>query len=188
MLNIVFYFKLILVIIFLFLFLSPTTSLILNVKTLWKLLKLISQLNQVCFFSVFFCFVFLFCFLVLFFLQFSEWNDIQFTNSAGQKSLVRNWTNIFADKFNDIIPMRVLKFKNYLLKKPDSRKVNSPFLRLRASCKFENCCSYIYYIDEALDAVHDGVMVKFTQKEFCFLSITMERVHLVVIEPVINVV
>ena len=96
-----------------------------------------------------------------FFLQFSEWNDIQFTNSAGQTSLVRNWTNIFADKFNDIIPLCVLKFKNYWLKKPDSRKVSSPFLRARASCKFENCCSYIFYIDEALDAVHDGVMVKF---------------------------
>ena len=78
-----------------------------------------------------------------FFLQFSEWNDIQFTNSAGQASLVRNWTNIFADKFNDIIPMCVLKFKNYWLKKPDSRKVNSPFLRARASCKFENCICFL---------------------------------------------
>ena len=77
--------------------------------------------------------------------------------------------------------MCVLKFKKYWLKKPDSRKVNSPFLRARASCKFANCCSYIFYIDEALDAVHDGFMVKFTQKELCLLSITMERVHLVVI-------
>ena len=96
-----------------------------------------------------------------FFLKFSEWNDIQFTNSAGQTLLVRNCTNIFADKFNDIIPMCILKFKNYWLKNPDRRKVNSPFFRARAFCKFENCCSYIFYIDEALDAVHDGVMVKF---------------------------
>ena len=33
--------------------------------------------------------------------------------------------------------MCVLKFKNYWLKKLDSRKVNSPFRRARASCKFE---------------------------------------------------
>ena len=123
-----------------------------------------------------------------FLLQFSERNDIQFTSSASKTSLVRNWTNIFAEKFNDTIPMCILKFKNYWLKNPDGRKVNSPFLRARGSCKFENCRSYIFYIDETLDAVHDGAMVKFTRKELCLLNITTERVQLVVIYLVITVV
>ena len=47
--------------------------------------------------------------------------------------------------------MCVLKFVNYWLKKPDSRKVNSPSFRARAYCKFENCRSYIFYIDDALN-------------------------------------
>ena len=77
--------------------------------------------------------------------------------------------------------MCILKFENYWLKKPDSHKVNSPFLRASASCKYENYSSYTFYVDETLDAVHDGVMVKSTQKELCLLSVTTERVHLVVI-------
>ena len=47
--------------------------------------------------------------------------NICISNSTGLTSLVRNWTNVFAEKFKDLAPMCVLKFANYWLKKPNSR-------------------------------------------------------------------
>ena len=73
------------------------------------------------------------------YLELSEWDNISINNSTGITSLVSNWTNVFAEKFKDLDPMCVLKFVNYWLKKPDCRKVNSPFFRDREYCKFENC-------------------------------------------------
>ena len=57
--------------------------------------------------------------------------------------------------------MCVLKFKNYWFKKFDSRKVNSPFFRARAECKFENCRFYTFYIDNEFNSFRNGIVVKF---------------------------
>ena len=77
--------------------------------------------------------------------------------------------------------MCVLKFVNYWLKKPDSRKVNSPFFRARASCKFENCLSYIFYIDDALNLLDNDIIVKFYSEGICRFNTQMDRVHIVAI-------
>ena len=42
--------------------------------------------------------------------------------------------------------MCVFKLKNYWLKKPRSRKVNSPFLRARTECKFDKYKLYTVVI------------------------------------------
>ena len=68
--------------------------------------------------------------------------------------------------------MCVLKFVNYWLKKPDSRKVNSPLFRARASCKFENCRSYIFYIDDALNLLDNDIIVKFYSEGYLSLQHT----------------
>ena len=57
--------------------------------------------------------------------------------------------------------MCVLKFKNYWLKKTDSRKVNSPFFRARAECKFDNCKLYTFYIDDEVSSFNNSPVVKF---------------------------
>ena len=48
-----------------------------------------------------------------------------------------------------------------LVEEPYSRKVNSPFLIARGSCKFENCRSYIFYIADALNLLDNDIIVKF---------------------------
>ena len=68
--------------------------------------------------------------------------------------------------------MCVLKFANYWLKKPNSRKVNSPFFRARASCKFENCRSYIFYIDDAVNLLDNDILVKIYSEGFLSLQHT----------------
>ena len=83
--------------------------------------------------------------------------------------MVSIWTNVFAEKFKDLAPMCVLKFVNYWLKKLDSRKVNSPFFRARASCKFENCQSCIFYIDDALNLLDNDIIVKFYSEGYLSL-------------------
>ena len=123
-----------------------------------------------------------------FYFEQSEWDNISITNSTGITSLVSNWTNVFAEKFKDLSPMCVLKFANYWLKKPDSRKVNSPFFRARAYCKFENCGAYFFYIDEALNLLDNDIIVKFTQKDICHFNTQMDRVHIVAIYLAVSVV
>ena len=59
-----------------------------------------------------------------------------------------------------------MKFANYWLKKPNSRKVNSPFFKARASCKFENCRSYIFYIDDAVNLLDNDILVKIYSEGF----------------------
>ena len=61
---------------------------------------------------------------------------------------------------------------NYWLKKTDSRKVNSPFFRARAYCKFGNCGSYIFYIDEALNLSDNDIIVKFYSEGYLSLQYT----------------
>ena len=96
-----------------------------------------------------------------FYLEMAEWDSICVTDWNGKMSLEGNWTNIFADKFHDINNMCVLKFKNYWFKKIDSRKVNSPLLRARAECKFDNCRVYTFYIDDETSSSNDCIVVKF---------------------------
>ena len=67
----------------------------------------------------------------------------------------------YADKFHDINNMCVLKFKNYWFKKIDSCKVNSPLLRARAVCKFDNCRVYTFYIDDETNSSNNCIVVKF---------------------------
>ena len=47
--------------------------------------------------------------MVSFVLKLSEWENICISNSTGLTSLVRTWTNVFAEKFKDLAPMCVLK-------------------------------------------------------------------------------
>lgn len=46
--------------------------------------------------------------------------------------------------------------KNYWLKKPDSRKLNSPFFPAKAECNLDNCKVYTFNIaDEAVQIGQD---------------------------------
>ena len=105
-----------------------------------------------------------------FYLEMAEWDSICVTDWNGKMSLEGNWTNIFADKFHDINNMCVLKFKNYWFKKIDSRKVNSPLLRARAECKFDNCRVYTFYIDDETSSSNHCIVVK-----FCLGSLSLQH-------------
>ena len=96
-----------------------------------------------------------------FYLELAEWHSVCITDSNGRMSLVSHWTNIFAEKFHDINHICVLKFNYYRLKRLDSRKVNSPFLRARAECKFDNCRDYIFYIEDEISMFNNRIVVKF---------------------------
>ena len=82
------------------------------------------------------------------FLDVDEWNSIHFIDIEGRDKLNRDWTVLFSSKVSKIYPMCVLKFNNYWFKKISSRKVNSPYFRACADCKFLNCYSLEFYIDE----------------------------------------
>ena len=107
-----------------------------------------------------------------FYLELSEWINIFITNSTGITSWLVIGLMFLPEKFKDLAPMCVLKFVNYWLKKPDSRKVNSPFFRARASCKFENCRSYIFYIDDAVNLLDNDILVKIYSEGFLSLQHT----------------
>ena len=62
-----------------------------------------------------------------FYLTLDDWESI-FRKDTSCDKLTSNWTNLFADKFSEIIMVCVMKFKNYWLKKQDSRKVKKTFL------------------------------------------------------------
>ena len=72
-----------------------------------------------------------------------------------------NWTNVFADKFHEINDMCVLKFNYYRLKYLIIVKVICPFFRARAECKFDNCRVYIFYIEDEVRLLNNGIVVKF---------------------------
>ena len=97
-----------------------------------------------------------------FYLTLDEWESIFRKDTTSCDKLTSNWTNLFADKFSEINMVCVLKFKNYWLKKQDSRKVKSPFFRAKAECKFDNCLSFIFYIDDEMSMLYsNNVVVKF---------------------------
>eukprot|EP00800_Vazella_pourtalesii_P011446 TRINITY_DN2754_c0_g1_i2.p1 TRINITY_DN2754_c0_g1~~TRINITY_DN2754_c0_g1_i2.p1 ORF type:complete len:226 (-),score=4.54 TRINITY_DN2754_c0_g1_i2:48-725(-) len=108
-----------------------------------------------------------------FYLEMAEWDSICVTDWNGKMSLEGNWTNIFADKFHDINNMCVLKFKNYWFKKIDSRKVNSPLLRARAECKFDNLRVYIFHIEDEISSIQILLLLSSVQKNLFHFSIQM---------------
>ena len=95
-----------------------------------------------------------------FYLDMAEWDSI-YISSNERMSLFSDCTNVFTAKFQDLNTMCVLKFKNNWLEKPNSRKVNSPFFRARAKCKFDNCKLYTFYIDYEVNSFNNGIIVKF---------------------------
>ena len=72
-----------------------------------------------------------------------------------------------AQKSKDLDPMYILQFANFWLKKP-----KSPFYRSRASCKFETCRSYYFYIYDAENVLENGILVKIYSEEFMSLQHT----------------
>ena len=83
-----------------------------------------------------------------FFLELDYWNNICYKDVAGKYRLDRNWTNIFARHIVELNPKCVLKFKHYWIKKSSSRKKNSPFFQAWAVCKFNNCLSFYFSIED----------------------------------------
>ena len=78
----------------------------------------------------------------------NKWDKIHFINLHGRERLNKDWTAVFSDKFSKIYPACVLKFNNYWFKKSSSRKINSPYFRASAECKFSNCLKFDFYIDD----------------------------------------
>ena len=82
-----------------------------------------------------------------FLLDADEWESIYYVDLEGKAKLKRDWTIMFSNKLSKIYPMCVLKFKNYWFSKLSSRKVNSPYFRACAECKFHNCYLFDFYTD-----------------------------------------
>ena len=78
-----------------------------------------------------------------FYLDMAEWVNITFFLINEGHYLVIG--RMFTAKFQDLNSMSVIMFTNYCLKKPDRRKVNSPFFRARAVCKFDNYALHVLY-------------------------------------------
>ena len=83
-----------------------------------------------------------------FYLDNGEWNSIYYTDVEGRGRLNRNWTNLISNKFSIVNSFCVLKFKNYWIKKNSSRKVKSSFFQASAVCKFSNCYSFYFTIED----------------------------------------
>ena len=69
------------------------------------------------------------------------------------------WTDIIAERFTDINPICVLKFKHHCFKEIDSRNLKSPFFQDTAVCKFPNCISVTFSITDNLASVSDDVII-----------------------------
>ena len=97
-----------------------------------------------------------------FYLELDEWHNVNSPDSAGSLRLNRNWTNLFAKKLSELNPKCVLKFKNYWIKKDNSRKSHSPYFQGWAVCKFTNCLSFHFSIEKKIDPKEiDTVAVQF---------------------------
>ena len=83
-----------------------------------------------------------------FLLDIDEWDKIHFIDLHGRERLNRDWTTVFSEKISKLYPACDLKFNNYWFKKSFSRKINSPYFRACAKCKFYNCFKFDFYIDE----------------------------------------
>ena len=71
----------------------------------------------------------------------------------------RGWTDIIAERFTDINPICVLKFKHHWFKQIDIRNLKSPFFQATAVCKFPNCISVTFSITDNLASVSDDIII-----------------------------
>ena len=83
-----------------------------------------------------------------FLLDINEWDKIHFIDLHGRERLNRDWTTVFSEKISKLYLAYVLKFNNYWFRKYFSRKINSPYFRACAECKFHNCFKFDFYPSE----------------------------------------
>ena len=76
-----------------------------------------------------------------------EWLSIAPSKSKPSK-LRRGWTNIIYDKFHQKNSACVLNIKHHHVRKPLSRKRNSPYFVAQGTCSHENCAKYILTIKD----------------------------------------
>ena len=82
-----------------------------------------------------------------FYLDKEDWNAISYLYIANINRMNEGWTNVIAENFSEINSIYVLKFKHYWFNKTDSRKLKSPFFHAWAVCKFSNCISVTFSIE-----------------------------------------
>ena len=93
-----------------------------------------------------------------FYLDKADWNAISYLDKDDINHIKIGWTNVIADKFSEINSICVLKFKHFWFKKKDSRKLNSPFFQAWAVCKFSNCCSVTFSINNDFASFGDDLI------------------------------
>ena len=87
-----------------------------------------------------------------------EWDKIKPKgNDAG---LHRGYTSVLANKFAEQNTYCVLVFKYNRRRRVQSRKQSSPYLRVKAECKFHDCTSYNFTMDEEPTSNTPSMLVK----------------------------
>ena len=81
-----------------------------------------------------------------------EWLRIKPEPSLVGRHLSKNWSNIFSDKIEQVIPSCVLRFTYNRVAKQHTRKKNAVFFSGKAKCTFDNCLTFTLSIQkEPLD-------------------------------------
>ena len=81
-----------------------------------------------------------------------EWLRIKPEPSLVGRHLSKNWSNIFSDKIEQVIPSCVLRFTYNRVAKQHTRKKNAVFFSGKAKCTFDNCLTFTISIQkEPLD-------------------------------------
>ncbi len=88
-----------------------------------------------------------------------EWDKVK--PRKKKNALAGEWTSLVAERFAQKNPYCVLRFTYNRTKKAGSRKCNTPYVRLTASCKFQGCAKYSFVMrkEPAAHANHVSLRV-----------------------------
>ena len=96
-----------------------------------------------------------------FYLEKAVWHVISYLDENNTHRMNKGWTDIIAERFTEINPICVLKFKHHWFKKIDSNNLKSPFFQAPAVCKFPNCIFVTFSITNDPASVSDDIIVNF---------------------------